>query len=214
MKTLATISDDALMGSQLTEQYHRAVGGMREVLRFGAMMLQLRENLFTREQVSVGGRGNKDGISLWLSEHAPEVNRTTAYRFMHVAEAVAAQFKAPAKVSFIELATKPAAELPAKLREKQLELFEFIDGTSQRSWLDTFKPRNAGGYRPRKGEPPTVEDLAATAKFEAETVFQRLVVDLESFFLSKRKTGFDLLGSADKSLIRDLVLDVHKSLRK
>ena len=219
MKTLATTSNDALMGAQLTDQYHRAVGGMREVLKFGAMMIQLREHLATVVQVrtTAGQFGEKEqgSIKRWISDNAPDVKPGTAFRFMHVAEAVAAQFKAPAKISFVDLATKPAEELPEKFREKQLELFEFIEGTSQRSWLDHFKPRaTAGGYRPRKGEPPSIEDIAATARFDAETVFQRLVIDLESFFLSKRNTGYELLGDADKSLIRGLVLDVHKSLRK
>ncbi len=132
--------NDALMGKQLTEQYHLAVGGMTQVLRFGAMMMGLRQNLSTREQVSKGGRGNKDGVSDWLRQHAPEVNRTTAYRFLHVAEAVAKEFELPAKVSFIELATSSAADLPEKLQQKQTELWDFVGGTSQRSWLDRFVP--------------------------------------------------------------------------
>ena len=54
--TLATLDAasradaDTYLGQQLTAQYHRATGGMTEVLRFGGMMMQLQETLFTREQ--------------------------------------------------------------------------------------------------------------------------------------------------------------------
>jgi hypothetical protein len=33
------------MGAQLTSQYERAVGGMTEVLKFGALMMMLRQHL-------------------------------------------------------------------------------------------------------------------------------------------------------------------------
>lgn len=142
-----TFEDDALMGSQLTEQYQRAIGGAVEVLKFGAMMLMLREKLSARGQLQAG-RPSKDadpGVSAWLKEHAPEVKRPTAYRFLHVAEAIEAAFPLPAKVSFIKLATTPTEALPPKLRTKQQELWDFVSGTSQRSWLDQFKPIQAGG---------------------------------------------------------------------
>lgn len=131
--------NDALMGKQLTEQYHLAVGGMTQVLRFGAMMMGLKATLSTRGQGS--GNGKKgDGVDGWLKEHAPEVKRATAYRFLHVAEAVAKEFELPAKVSFIELATSAHSDLPEKLQQKQTELWDFVGGTSQRSWLDRFVP--------------------------------------------------------------------------
>jgi hypothetical protein len=167
---IALVTDDQLMGQQLTEQYHRAVGAMREVLRFGCMMMRLQENLFTREQVSLGGRGNKDGVSEWLRVNAPEVNRTTAYRFLHVAEAIAEQFQTPAKISFIDLATKSAEELPEKYRPKQSELWEFVDGTSQRSWLDAFKPRLPLGGDTRAIDPETGLPINHKARRTAEDI--------------------------------------------
>jgi len=140
------VSDDAVMGAQLTEQYHRAVGAMTEILRFGAMMMMLQQNHSTRGVVS-GGRGKKGGLNEWLRTYAPEVKQSTAYRFMNVALAVSEKFELPKKVSFIDLASKPADELPKKLQKKQLELWDFVNGTSQRSWLDQFTPK--GGHRER-----------------------------------------------------------------
>lgn len=143
------VSDDAVMGAQLTEQYRRAVGAMAEILRFGAMMMMLREKLSALGQLSVGGRGRgaKDGVAEWLRINAPAINKSTAYRFMNVALAVSEKFELPKKVSFIDLAAKPADELPKKLQKKQLELWDFVNGTSQRSWLDQFTPK--GGHRER-----------------------------------------------------------------
>jgi len=130
----------AEFGTQLTDQYRKAVGGMTEVLRFGAMMMWLNQKLSALGQVSKGGRGNKDGVSEWLRVFAPDVKKSTAYRFLHVAEAVARDFEIKEKISFIELATTEFSKLPEKLQQKQEELWEFVNGTSQRSWLDRFEP--------------------------------------------------------------------------
>ena len=136
------LSEDAQMGQQLTEQYRKAVGGMTEVLRFGAMMMGLRAELSTRGKLSKGGpaKDGNGGITGWLEQFAPDIKRSTAERFLHVAEAVAADFALPAKVSFIELATSAPEQLSGALREKQDELWDFVNGTSQRSWLDRFAP--------------------------------------------------------------------------
>ena len=139
---LKPIIRDAEMGQQLTEQYRKAVGGMTEVLRFGAMMMGLRAELSTRGKLSKGGpaKDGNGGVEGWLEQFAPDIKRSTAYRFLHVAEAVAADFQLPAKVSFIELATSAPEQLSGALREKQDELWDFVNGTSQRSWLDRFAP--------------------------------------------------------------------------
>lgn len=136
--------DDALMGSLLTEQYHLAVNGMAHVTKFGAMMMGIREYLLksTRGLKLPRGTNSEGGVDAWLKEFAPNVKKPTAYRFLHVAEAVARDFQLPAKVSFIELATTEFSQLPEKLQQKQSELWEFVNGTSQRSWLDRFSPPN------------------------------------------------------------------------
>jgi len=146
---LTPSAEDVQMGEQLTAQYQRAIGGMAEVLRFGAMMMMLREKLSTCGQLRPGrkSKDDNDGISDWLRTYAPSVARSTAYRFLNVAKSVAESFKVPAKITFAELVTTDKAELPPKLALKQAELWEYVSGTSQRSWLDRFTPK--GGYRER-----------------------------------------------------------------
>lgn len=207
---------DALMGAQLTEQYQRAVGGMTEVLKFGAMMMMLRERYPEIAQRG-GDRRSKSNVNFdrvtlreWLSEHAPEVNRTTAYRFLHVAEAVSQKFELPARVSFIELATKPAEDLDERLRKKQLELWEFVNGTSQRSWLDMFKPvESHQTYHPPRrmrlvgedGTPLSPTELAAQAAREHEAVISRLRQDngqlMDSLERFTRKQHYQVWNDAE-----------------
>lgn len=146
-----SISEDALMGAQLTEQYGRAVGAMAEILKFGAMMMMLREKVDSTRGVNSAKRGpgtKGTGLKAWLKEHAPQVKESTAFRFMNVALAVSEKFALPKKASFIEVATLPAAELPKALQKKQLELWDFVNGTSQRSWLDQFTPKGGPRIRP------------------------------------------------------------------
>jgi hypothetical protein len=55
-------SEDALMGRQLCEQWDKVVGGQREQLIFGAMMLKLRVRVgsATRSQLAERRRSGND----------------------------------------------------------------------------------------------------------------------------------------------------------
>ncbi len=170
-------TEDALMGAQLTAQYHRATGGMREVLRFGAMMLLLEQHIVsTRGHVATGGKDSKgDGVKGWLERHAHEVNRATAYRFKDIAKSVQDQFALPAKVrkslGFAGLATAEPGKLTDKERKLQQDLFAFIDGTSQRSWLDGFKEKKKlkGGdtsAHKKVADPEDAAEIASTLLYE------------------------------------------------
>ena len=139
------------MGAQLTEQYGKAVGAMTEVLKFGAMMMMLRERVDSTRGVNSAKRGpgtKGTGLKAWLKEHAPKVKEATAFRFMNVALAVSEKFALPKKASFIDVATTPAGDLSKALQKKQLELWDFVNGTSQRSWLDQFTPKGGSRERP------------------------------------------------------------------
>jgi len=148
----AGTSQDELKGEQLTEQYHRATDGTKQVLIFGAMMLMVEKEV----TVSARGHGGKfgakgDGLKAWLTKFAPTINRSTAYRFRDVAESIAKSFELPPKTDFIKIATTPMDELKGQQRKLQLALFDFVSGTSQRSWLDKFK-------RPVKHRNPGKDD--------------------------------------------------------
>ena len=167
---------DADLGRALTVHYHRATGGMTEVLRFGALLMRIQEFCVSAlEHANLGNDARRDtGLKAWLAEHAPEINRTTAYRFLHVAEAVAADFKLPEKVSFIDLAISDASDLPETLQAKQTELWDFVSGTSQRSWLDRFAPAEK---KTSSGE-KTLKPLPKLTDEEIEKKIRQEVVEI------------------------------------
>lgn len=200
-------ADAAVFAGQFTDQYRRAVGGMVEVLKFGAMMMLLERALSTREdRKALRGRNSKgEGVKGWLEEHAPDVNRQTAYRFKNVAEAIAEE--AYVSVVGVKIAREwdlplliftPDAELPEAAKAKQLELFEFVQGTSQRSWLDQMRPpRGRGGntYVRENGkgqrQPATEEDTTATHAFILEQAEGSLrhAIEAESYMFVHREAN-------------------------
>jgi hypothetical protein len=198
--------NDALMGKQLTEQYQLAVNGTAQVVRFGAMLMALRQHLLksTRGLKLPRGSNSDGGVDAWLKEFAPEVKKATAYRFLHVAEAVAKDFQLPDKVSFIEIATSPASQLPENLQQKQSELWDFVNGTSQRSWLDRFVPakpldREKLTALVSKALPKTPEDVEAMRRAEVMEAFatvDRIIDHHDWHHLTddQIRTGIDIFG--------------------
>lgn len=190
---------DAVMGEQLTTQYHRATGGMKEVVIFGAMMMKLREEHPEMTQkgnpkLQLSKRGQLEGqeptlsLTKWLETYAPEVKRATAYRFLHVTESIAEKYveivgaKVAKAMPLPELVTAAASELPKGFEAKQLELFEFVNGTSQRSWLDMFSPESPQkrGHKTKvsqgndKVKPKTAAELAQDAEEEIATILDNI----------------------------------------
>ena len=219
--TLPT-SDDAMKGAQLTTQYHRATGGMKEVVIFGAMMMQLRE-----EHPELTQRGNpklqlskrgqlEDGSPLplakWLETYAPEVKRTTAIRFLHVTEAIAQDYveivgaKIAKLMPMSQLVTTALEELPETAQAKQLELFEWINGTSQKSWLDRFNPESPQkrGHKTKidQGNNTTKPKTAAELAADAEKEIIDILNALDGWFLAAHHTRVmkDTLTTTDAVL--------------
>ena len=153
-------TNDALLGAQLTEQYHRATGGMVEVLKFGAMLMRLEELLSPRVDSKHSGSGRfakGTGLKAWLAEHAPDVSVSTAKRLKAVAENVALEYKdivgakVAKQITLADLACTPSEELSEPMRAKQMELFDFVRGTSQRSWLPAFRKEHGHAIREGNG---------------------------------------------------------------
>lgn len=135
----------------LTKQYHRATGGMIEVLKFGAMMMALEVAVDSARGVNSATRGpgtKGTGAKAWLRTYAPEVKEGTAYRLKAVAESVEREYaqivgvKVAKEFTLAALVITPAEELPAAAQAKQLDLFNYVAGTSQRSWLDKAMGRH------------------------------------------------------------------------
>lgn len=148
---LAGESEDATLGRQLTEQWERAIGGTREQIVFGAMMLKLRERISSaRGRVHPGGASSKDtGVEGWLKQHAPKISKGTAYRLMEIAEGVQDLCKLGKKVDLEELLAGSVEDLPERLAKKREEIEKLIEGKSQRQLLLAF---GGGSGKARGGD--------------------------------------------------------------
>lgn len=212
-------NDDVLMGQQLTAQYQLATSGMQQVVIFGAMMLKLRE---LHPELAQKGPAPKSKptrgltsapealtLSKWLEKFAPEVKRQTAQRFMHVTQAIAEDYaqivgaKTAKLISLPDLVTTPAAQLPQGCEAKQLSLFDWINGTSQRSWLDRFSPdspqkRGRDGRASAKPRAKTAQELEQDAANE----MTELLNQLDGWFVAGHHTRIkpDLRTTADATL--------------
>ena len=138
------------------------------------MMKKVRERVeFVRARTNSGDRGpiqgGNEGISTWFAKYAPEVKRTTAYRMEAVGDSVAASWTGlpdtlKKKIALPDLVTskiKALEKIDRRLPKKQKELFEYVDGTSQRSWLDQFVQKNDSSYdRTTRGKGKTRKSQA------------------------------------------------------
>jgi len=153
---VATTDDDSILAAQLSAQYQKAIGGLREVLIFGAMLMRLRDTLSACGQgVSARGKpitGNGiagEGLKTWLAENCPEISRPTAYRHLAIAEQIQTEYlslvgaRTAKAYTLPDLVAADPDDLPEHARAKQLELFDYVSGTSQRSWLDRIAPRRS-----------------------------------------------------------------------
>ncbi len=94
---LATTEQEVAL---LTTQYRKAVNGLYEAYRFGQMLAQVKARLEAAfgdaargtaeisggKNAIVGGWNAGTGLKAWLAEHCPEINYSTARRFLAIAE--------------------------------------------------------------------------------------------------------------------------------
>jgi hypothetical protein len=146
----------------VTAQYRRAISGTLEMLRFGAMLVEIDQDLRKDTRGNQYQQGN-GGLQKWLTGNCPDVNYKTAMRFKHLADNLQREFNIPAKVSLT--AALPAADgstmvnnsVPESKRNKvtdiQAEIWEFVQGKSARQLLFDFgmAERKATGGDHRSG---------------------------------------------------------------
>lgn len=163
----------------LTTQYRKAVNGLYEAYRFGQMLAQVKARLEAAlgdaargtaeishgDRAIVGGWNAGTGLKAWLAEHCPEINYSTARRFLAIAEKTnAALAAAPA-----EGASEPWGEAPcasagvegAAQAPSEQAVRDFLEGKSQRAVLRLGGKREGAGRKPKDwaaalGESPMV----------------------------------------------------------
>lgn len=208
--------DDSLMGAQLTEQYKRAKSGEIEILKFGAMMLILRDSLTLTPRVesklpgyeNCGRYAKNSGLSAWLKTHAPTIPEPSAYRYMAVAKAVQKRCHLEAASELERLLTVPADDLKKADRAKQLELFDTIENTSQKELLAEAGP-GRGKYVRKPFQDPTPEECLQITTLRATGECNNLMA-MELFSADTWK----LLSDATIDALQFFMDEEAKKMRK
>jgi hypothetical protein len=145
----------------VTAQYRRAVAGTLEMLRFGAMLVEIDQDL--KRETSKGCIQTGESLKAWLESNCPDVNYKTAMRFKHLAEGLQREFNIPAKMRLTSAlpdgdgSSLVPDEVPESKRKKvvdvQAEIWEFVQGKSARQLLFDFgmADRKATGGDRRSG---------------------------------------------------------------
>jgi hypothetical protein len=212
LPAVAGTADDPAMAKLLTAQYRLAIGGLWEVVKFGAMLAQVRDSLNSARGIQRGQIGYTGSLKEWLEANCPDVNVSTAYRFLTLAEGVRAEVKLGAKVDLCHLLTAPEAELDARLASKRQEIAELLDGKSQRQLLFAFMKADrkpTGGARDVHGRRRTEDELAEA---DAKQTWQELVSTLTCEGAVRK--SYALLPQASRRKILDALLEVVSNVRE
>ena len=159
----------------LTAQYRKAVNGLYEAYVFGQMLMAVKTRLEAAPRDAargtagriVGNNGNSmpemagwnagTGLKAWLAEHCPEINYSTARRFLAVAENTNAALAAQAQDGATGMSLPHAGGLvmSAEGAPSSLSLFSpseaqvraFLEGKSQRAILRRGGSREGAGRK-------------------------------------------------------------------
>lgn len=142
----------------LTTQYRKAVNGLYEAYVFGQMLLAVQKRLSlsaARDTKEEWHAPAGSGLKGWLAQHCPEINYSTARRFLAVAEKTNA---ALAESEAVPASPRPALSAGEGLGRGAPETFPeetiraFLEGKSQRQLLKAPKAEPAVRHAPTPEE--------------------------------------------------------------
>lgn len=213
--------DDAALGSELTALYHDANDGFRRVLRFGARFLQIEASV-TMETPGRDQAGQfKDsggGMKGWLEAHAPQIARSTAYKYRDVTEALAKKYQIADPVLCF---SAPASELPEAEAAQQAKALDFVAEKSIRQVQLELHLITAGNVDPNTGKrlhhPPkkdkrTPEQIAKENRAAAYGLFITALSSLKTALDDKQARRW--LQPKDWQDLAKLSGDHHAALQK
>ena len=207
----------------LTTQYRKAVNGLYEAYVFGQMLMAVKSRIeapspgdATRgtarcEQDHGGalvapGWNAGTGLKAWLAQHCPEINYSTARRFLAVAEKTNA---ALAESEAVPASPRPALSAGEGLGRGAPETFPeetiraFLEGKSQRQLLGRGGAREEAG-RPRKN---WAEALGASPEAAMKRLEEALAPLNELVVV---KQTHRLLAAADLETLRAAIDLLHE----
>jgi len=157
--------DGAHTAQAVIEQWRRAQKGLLELIRFGAMLIDLEDYLIIprgdyQDCTSHGGdRKSGTGLKGWLEENCPELNYKTAMGY--VAAARNLKMAAMVRDEVPLLAVLDAVDVDAALAEERGRVMAVIQGSTLREL------KSSGTGRP--AEKRESSNLPVTAEMEMAT---------------------------------------------
>ena len=171
---------DLQIAEQFQDQYRKAVSGTREVLIFGAMMMQIASSLELQTARPNQHTPKEETLKGWIEKFCPLINYKTACGFRTLAKAMREALSIPITTDIHHLLTAPVASLSKKEAKIRAEMDGAIDGKSavQLEWdFGVRKARAAlppsGGAREGAGRPAkslTREQVELEAFFSHESI--------------------------------------------
>ena len=203
----------------VTAQYKRAVSGALEMVRFGAMLVEIDTTLSAGGQDPNGRRG-EESLHGWLEANCPEVNYKTALKFKYLAEGVRRSCNVPAKVPLSLAMPGPNGEPimppegqspipPGKLKKLQLDVWEMVEGRSVRQLqfafaADAAAPKGGANHTKKLTEEEQHAQMVKAANAVWNTNVEALVDNVKRLNSHLLLTG-DTVGKLQTRL--GIVLD-------
>jgi hypothetical protein len=181
---------------QITEQYRKAVSGCLEMIRFGAMMIEVESGL--EREIGKGCIQTGETLKTWLEDNCPAINYKTALRFKGLAEGLQFHLRIPdswplrlALPSATDQETEINADLagelgikPKRLAQMRKEIWDFLEGKSARQLVFDF---GCAETAPKGG------DRRSVLKMTEEEKHDRSIQMAQNIWLESLET---LLGEA------------------
>jgi hypothetical protein len=145
---LAAPEDADAAAEIVSAQWRRASAGLVEIVRFGALMVQIERGLAQRQ--TRAGLYQGQTLKGWLSEHCPEINYKTAHGYRDAAVGLAAAAALPDAMPLLQLMDGEAAFAP-ELQAAHDSVMAVL-ASSSIAFLKAQSRR--GGARPGAGRPP------------------------------------------------------------
>jgi hypothetical protein len=156
-------ADNTAVALVLNDGWRRAQGGLAEIIRFGAMLLEVGEWLYNLDNLQHGisshghGGDRKSGSGLkgWIEKNCPDINYKTAYGYMCAASGLRREAKLAEDVPLLAMMGEdPVPEARAERLRKRVRriLAESTLGLLKEAARGPA-PAPAGGARKGAGRP-------------------------------------------------------------
>ncbi|HMP73857.1 MAG TPA: hypothetical protein PKE55_11405 [Kiritimatiellia bacterium] len=206
------------IASQLEAQYRKALAGAYEQLKFGAMILQVRDAIWAakrKDNLPTRGPGSGGGsLPEWLSENCTSISQATAYRWMQLAEAVKESMQIGVKTDLVAMLEANPGDLPPKYRKLRDKIEAMVDGRSATQIISAYRigvaePKARGGAREGAGRKMTTVERETDV---ARVWWTSLIGELNERVF-RRKT-YALLTPEEIKQIDATLMDVRSALKE